>query len=78
VACGVGEDIEDLWEPWTREGAQQATRQGVEAWRKMQQHLRELAELNKERNLRRAREEIRGEAMVFFNPRLLGIAVSAA
>src|SRR5256884_4682457 len=37
-------------------GAQQATRQGVEAWQKMQQHLRELAELNKERNLRRARE----------------------
>src|SRR5437667_10854255 len=37
-------------------GAQQATRQGVEAWQKMQQHLRELAELNKERNLRRVCE----------------------
>src|SRR5256884_8807051 len=37
-------------------GAQQATRQGVEAWQTMQQHLRELAEVNKERNLRRARE----------------------
>jgi hypothetical protein len=37
-------------------GAQQATRQGVEAWQTMQQHLRELAELNKDRNLRSARE----------------------
>jgi len=37
-------------------GAQQATRQGVEAWQTMQQYLRELEELNKERNLRRARE----------------------
>jgi hypothetical protein len=36
--------------------AQQATRQGVEAWQKMQECLRELAELNKDRNLRRARE----------------------
>lgn len=37
-------------------GAQRTTRQGVEAWQKMQQHLRELAELNKDRNLRSARE----------------------
>ncbi len=37
-------------------GAREATRQGVEAWQKMQQCLRELAELNKDRNLRRARE----------------------
>ena len=36
--------------------AQEATRQGVEAWQQMQQCLRELAELNKDRNLRRARE----------------------
>jgi|SRR5215470_16697160 len=38
-------------------GAEQATRQGVAAWQKLQECLRELAELNKERNLRRAREE---------------------
>ena len=31
-------------------------RPGVAAWQQMQQCLRELAELNKERNLRRARE----------------------
>jgi hypothetical protein len=37
-------------------GAQEATREGVAAWQEMQQYLRELAELNKERNLRRARE----------------------
>jgi hypothetical protein len=37
-------------------GAQEATRQGVAAWREMQECLRELAELNKDRNLRRARE----------------------
>ena len=36
--------------------AQEATRQGVAAWQKMQESLRELAELNKDRNLRRARE----------------------
>jgi hypothetical protein len=36
--------------------AQEATRQGVGAWQEMQQYLRELAELNKERNLRRCRE----------------------
>jgi hypothetical protein len=36
--------------------AQEATRQGVAAWQTMQQYLRELAELNKGRNLRRARE----------------------
>ena len=37
-------------------GAQEATRQGVAAWQEMQECLRELAELNKDRNLRRARE----------------------
>jgi|SRR6516165_1945336 hypothetical protein len=37
-------------------GAQEATREGVAAWQEMQHYLRELAELNKERNLRRARE----------------------
>ena len=36
--------------------AGQATREGVAAWQKLQARLRELAELNKERNLRRARE----------------------
>lgn len=36
--------------------AEQATRQGVAAWQKLQGRLRELAELNKERNLRCARE----------------------
>jgi hypothetical protein len=35
--------------------AEEATRKGVAAWQKLQQCLRELAELNKERNLRRAR-----------------------
>jgi hypothetical protein len=37
-------------------GAEQATREGVAAWQKLQACLRELAELNKERNLRCARE----------------------
>jgi cytochrome c2 len=36
--------------------AQEATREGVAAWQKMQECLRELAELNKERNLHSARE----------------------
>jgi len=36
--------------------AQEATREGVAAWQKIQECLRELAELNKERNLQRARE----------------------
>ena len=36
--------------------AEQATRQGVAAWQRLQQCLRELAELNKQRNFRRARE----------------------
>jgi hypothetical protein len=36
--------------------AEEATREGVAAWQQMQQCLRELAELNKERNLQRARE----------------------
>jgi hypothetical protein len=35
--------------------AEEATRAGVAAWQQMQQYLRELAELNKERNLRQAR-----------------------
>ena len=39
------------------QGAEEATRQGVAAWQEMQQCLRALAELNKERNLRRAHEE---------------------
>lgn len=38
-------------------GAEAATRQGVAAWQKLQACLREVAELNKEQNLRRAREE---------------------
>jgi len=37
-------------------GAEQATREGVAAWQTLQTCLRELAELNKERNLSRARE----------------------
>jgi len=36
--------------------AEAATRKGVAAWQQIQQYLRELAELNKERNLRQARE----------------------
>ena len=39
------------------QGAEEATREGVAAWQKLQACLRELAELNKERNLRRARED---------------------
>ena len=38
------------------QGAEASTRQGVAAWQKLQACLRELAELNKERNLRQARE----------------------
>jgi len=38
------------------QGAEEATREGVAAWQKLQGCLRELAEMNKERNLRRARE----------------------
>jgi hypothetical protein len=37
-------------------GAEEATREGVAAWQKLQECLRELAELNKDRNLERARE----------------------
>jgi len=37
--------------------AQEATREGVAAWQKLQEHVRELAELNKERILQQAREE---------------------
>lgn len=37
------------------QGAEKATREGVAAWQKLQACLRELAELNKERNLQRAR-----------------------
>ena len=40
-------------------GAEGATREGVAAWGKLQECLRELAEINKERNLRLARE-VRG------------------
>jgi hypothetical protein len=36
--------------------AEQATRQGVAAWQKLQQCLRELAEMNKQRNFQRGRE----------------------
>ncbi len=36
--------------------AEEATRQGVAAWQRLQTCLRELAELNTERNLRSARE----------------------
>jgi hypothetical protein len=35
---------------------EKTTREGVAAWQQIQQYLRELAELNKERNLRQARE----------------------
>jgi hypothetical protein len=38
------------------QGAEPATRAGVAAWQKLQACLRQLAELNKERNLQRARE----------------------
>lgn len=38
------------------QAAAEATRQGVAAWQELQECLRGLAELNKERNLRRARE----------------------
>jgi hypothetical protein len=38
------------------QGAEKATREGVAAWQKLQACLRELAELNKERNLQQARE----------------------
>lgn len=37
-------------------GAEEATREGVAAWQKLQECLRQLAEINKERNLRLARE----------------------
>lgn len=36
--------------------AEAATREGVAAWQELQSCLRELAEMNKERNLQRARE----------------------
>lgn len=38
------------------QGAEEATRVGVAAWQKLQACLRQLAELNKERNLQQARE----------------------
>src|SRR5947208_10323420 len=38
------------------QGAEEATREGVAAWQKLQACLRQLAELNKERNLQRAHE----------------------
>ncbi|MBI2861861.1 MAG: hypothetical protein HYX89_03475 [Chloroflexi bacterium] len=39
------------------QAAQQTTREGVVAWRKLQQRLRKLAEMNKERILQSARKE---------------------
>ena len=39
------------------QAAQRATRQGVAAWAKLQKRLRQLAELNKEHILQRARED---------------------
>ena len=39
-----------------KKGAEEATREGVAAWQQTQQCLRHLAELNKDRNLQRARE----------------------
>jgi len=39
------------------QGAEEATREGVAAWQQLQARLRELAELNKDRNLRQARED---------------------
>ena len=44
---------------YVRKGAEEATREGVAAWQKLQERLRELAELNKDRNLERAREATR-------------------
>jgi hypothetical protein len=38
------------------QAAEEATREEVAAWQQMQQYLRELAELNTEHNLQRARE----------------------
>jgi hypothetical protein len=38
-------------------GAEEATRGGVVAWQELQECLRQLAEMNKERNLQRAREQ---------------------
>ena len=38
------------------QAAEAATREGVAAWQKLQACLRELAEMNKERNLERAQE----------------------
>lgn len=40
-------------------GAEEATREGVAAWQKLQERLRELAGLNRDRNLERAREATR-------------------
>ena len=40
-------------------GAEEATREGVAAWQKLQERLRELAGLNKDRNLESAREATR-------------------
>jgi len=37
-------------------GAEKTTREGVAAWQELHECLRELAEMNKERNLQRARE----------------------
>jgi hypothetical protein len=40
------------------QAAQRAARQGMAAWAKLQQRLRELADLNKERILQEARESL--------------------
>src|SRR5437588_1583520 len=41
------------------QAAEEATREGVAAWQKLQACLRQLAELNKERNLQRAHQVAR-------------------
>ena len=39
------------------QAAQKATRQGVDAWKKLQKQLRQLADLNKEQILQHARKQ---------------------
>ena len=46
----------EYWIRGFEENGLAALREGVAAWQKMQECLRELAELNKERNLQSARE----------------------
>ena len=59
-------------------GAEQATRQGVGAWQKMQQYLRELAELKRNAICEAPARQIHGEAMAELVSGLLGSGVSAA